>query len=271
MTDIEGGIVAAEPVSAPSAEPKQNDAKDTTTSEVSTQPELTIEQKLEAAEKAKAAYEKRIARQTAANRDAQRRWEEAQAKLKEYESKAKPATDGAPKQEDFDNYEDYVKAQAKYEAKQEFEAKQAEERQALQRANEAKQLKEYVEKFDKLAASMREAHTDFDEKFEIVHEAVSTVPDGMGKQAFQHFMREAENPAEVAYHLGANPELIEKLQGASPVQIIKELTLLEHGLKGKTKSRTETKTPPITPLKGSGKASTDLSGKSAKELVAWVG
>lgn len=263
MTDLEG--VTAEP-SAPSTEP--TDAKDT--AQPAVLPDQTPEQRIEAAEKAKAALELRIKRQTAANRDAQRRYEEAQAKLKEYESK-KPAETGAPKQDDYDNYEDFVKAQAKYEAKQEFEAERAKETQAKQREAEAKQAQEYIGKFEKLAAEMRETSPDFDEKFEVVSEVVATVPEGMGKQAFQYFMREAENPAEVVYHLGAQPELLEKLQGMSPVGIIKELTLLEHGLKGKPKSKADHKSPPITPVKGSGKSNSELSGKSAKELVAWVG
>jgi len=261
MTDVEG--VTAEPT-APSTD--TTDVKDT--AQPAVLPEQTPEQRIEAAEKAKAALELRIKRQTAANRDAQRRYEEAQAKLKEYESK-KPES-GAPKQDDFDNYEDFVKAQAKYEAKQEFEAERAKETQAKQREAEARQAQEYLGKFEKLAAEMRETSPDFDEKFEVVSEVVSTVPDGMGKQAFQYFMREAENPAEVVYHLGAQPELLEKLQGMSPVGIIKELALLEHGLKGKPKSKADPKAPPITPVKGNGKTAKPLVERSAEEVLEWA-
>lgn len=260
--EVEGVIAEAAP-----SEPN-NDVKDSAQS-VESKPEQTIEQRAEAAEKAKQAMEKRIARQTAAYRDLQRKYEETAKIAEQYKPKEQSSVQ-PPKEDDFRTTEEYLIAKGKFEARQEFEAEARQKTQAeQQRAFEQKRAA-LQEKVATLEAQIRESYTDYDDVTEVVNMAVASAPDGMGKTAFSQFLVEADNPPMLAYTLGQNPELLEKMGSMSPIQIIKELTKLEMGI-SEPKTRTETKPKPPKPVQGSGKVSTLTTKASGAEILKRLG
>lgn len=257
--EVQGATAEAAPVTA-----QKETVKDSAQSAES-KPELTPEQRAEAAEKAKAALEKRVARQTAAYRDLQRKYEEG--RKVDPNSQQKPQAQQAPKEDDFKTTEEYLIAKGKYEARQEFEAEIQQKTQAEQLAAHQKKMFEVQQKISTLEAEMRETAPDYDEVVEVVNMAIAAAPEGMGKSAFAQYLLEAENQPKLAYELGNNPELLDKLATLSPVGIIKELTKFEMGL-GNAPQRIETKPKPPKPVQGTGKASSSINtNMSGKELL----
>lgn len=258
---------AAEAVTDTVATPAtQNEGvKDSTQSEEST-PELSPEDRAKRAEEAAEARQKRIARQTAAYRDLQRKYQETTRELEQYKPK-QPRGEPEPKQDDFENVEDYYLAKGKWDARQEFLKEQEYTLRAQQQQRIEAENAVIRERMDKHEAEIRATHADYDEKTAIVNESLQAAPDGMGKQAFAQFMMEADNAPALFYEIGSNPDIIDKMQGMSPVQIVKELTRLEIALGDKPKTRAETKPKPPSSTKPGASSGRDESAMSGRELL----
>lgn len=122
-----------------------------------------------------------------------------------------------------------------------------------------KDLKDLLSTFNKGAAPLRIEHPDFDE-----------VTD---RPVFTNSMRKAifslDNGALVAYELGSNPELADKIKVLSPSKQIYELGKLEHKLTVIRKVKKGSKTPdPLHPIGGRIKKETNPDDMSTDEWMA---
>lgn len=216
-------------------------------------------------EKVKAAMQKRIDRQTAQRFALQRQLDELRAQIPQPQK-----VDDAPKEADFNSYEDYLIAKGKHEAKKEYEAKISE----AENAKIEKAYKERVEAgrqdFVIKEAEFRKAVPDYDDAVEVLNEAIqSSNHNSTGFQVFKDVMLAAPDLPALSYHLGKNPELIEELQKMEPAKLAWKLIETALGLK-KPKSESKQLPNPPKPLKEKGAPSKNLSGMSGKQVVAWL-
>lgn len=166
--------------------------------------------------------------------------------------KSDNATPGEPKPDDFANFDEYTKAQSKWTAEnaiqehekaKDVEAKKKADQEHLQ--NRARIYGEGLEKG-------REAYTDFDEVL-AEYEDVPINP------AIRHALLEADNGAELAYHLGKDHELFDKLnqQTVGLSEVMRHLGRIEARLELAKETPAAVKTtnapPPIKPI-GKGKS-----------------
>ena len=157
-----------------------------------------------------------------------------------------------PKTGDFETVEDYEDALHNW-----YDADRA-GKEATE-ANEAGRRK-LLSAFNEGAAPLRLEHPDFDE---IVDRPVFT--DSMRKAIFN-----LDNGPLVAYELGKNPELAEKIKSLSPDKQIYEMGKLEHKLILVRKVSKGSKTPnPIRPLTGRTKKDVDPNDMSINDWMEW--
>ena len=79
-----------------------------------------------------------------------------------------------------------------------------------------------------------------------------------------------DNGALVAYELGSNPELADKIKVLSPSKQIYELGKLEHKLTVIRKVKKGSKTPdPLHPITGRTKKETNPDDMSTEDWMAW--
>lgn len=142
-----------------------------------------------------------------------------------------PATETAPKREQYGDIEDFFKAQARYEARQ--EAAQQVER-AFRSMNERqqqeamqKQAQGMVESFNQRREAGMKDYPDF---AEVIADA-SDMPVGNAAAA----IAEAENPAGVMYYLAKNRAQAERIAALSPLKAAIEIGRIESGLKSAPK------------------------------------
>ena len=160
-----------------------------------------------------------------------------------------------PKLEDFQTYDEYVRAIGRFEARQEYEklrTSQEQERQkAAQREYEANLLtniRRGAEKYD-----------DFDE--------VVANPSLPLTEAMRDAAADSDIAADIVYHLGTHMDEASKIARMSPVQQIKAISALETKLKAPPKV---TQAPPPAQTVGKSKPvpEVDLEKASLDEYMA---
>lgn len=222
-------------------------------------------------DKLKSAFEKRISRQTAALKAANRQREALEQRIAEL---TRSTTQGAgpqpPRQEDFENTEDYFKAIGKFESEQENARKQTEaDKQKAEESRNAK-VAEKQQAFEKSEAELRKVYPDYDEATVLVNEAIDLANKNTPEfQAFVNSMLHSDRMAEITYYLGKNPDVLESLFSLDPMGITWKLAQIEGGL-SKPEPQVKNVPAPPTPTRGNGKVSKPLHEKNPKELLAWV-
>lgn len=219
------------------------------------------------AEKIRYAMQKRIDQLFAQRSEAERRAREAEEKVK---SLAPAPIDDAPKEEDFQTYEEYLKAVGKHEAKKEFEAKQTEAKRLEMQQAQAKEIEAKRLEFEAKEAEYRKDVPDYDDTVQVLNEAIASVDHRSAEfQAFREVLLSSDNMPALSYHLGKNPELIDELQTLKPVQIARKLFALEMSL-GKTPKKTATPLPPpVKSVSGKGNSNKSLNDMTPAEIEAW--
>ena len=167
----------------------------------------------------------------------------------------------APNEEDFDNYSEFERAKEEHIANRAAQAAydrlKAEEstksNASLEQSRQA-ELQAKKQAFDQSVESKRGNFADFDE-VAYGHEFMDL---DLAEQIF-----EMDKGPEVAYHLGANLDVAEKIFSLKPVQRARELTKLEYSLKALQPKKISSAPDPIAPIGG-----TDKSGnKSPSEMT----
>ena len=195
-------------------------------------------------------FEKRISKLTYQAREAERQaayWRgqaEAKGGGAPQQGAAQPeATDGPPKQESFETYDEYLRALTRHEIRTEM----AQERQKLTRDLEGRELQGG---FEKRVEAVRAKHEDFDEvAFANDHQVSPTMRDAI---------MNTQDGAEIAYWLGQHHDESNRIARLSPNHQILELGRISARLAAPPPAPpprlASTAPAPITPVKAGGKA-----------------
>lgn len=147
------------------------------------------------------------------------------------------ATSGAPAVEQFDSYEDYLRAAARYEVSQTLAAERQEQTAAQQRQRLLEQQRIVHEKGDSIA----------DDFVEVVYNPELLISQEVAELAF-----DSDKGAEILYYLGKNPSESERISRLSPVQAAREIGRLEASLSMPSPKLTSSAPPPIKSISGGG-------------------
>lgn len=140
-----------------------------------------------------------------------------------------PTSDtGEPRQDQFQTYEDYVRALARYETRQ--------ERERLSRADADKTTAQRLRESMK---AVRGEAPDFDDVVASVFE-----PDFPNSKTMADFVEESDQPARMLYWLGNNPDEAARISQLSPIRQAKELAKVEANLAAPSPQQKRPGAPP---------------------------
>jgi len=240
------------------SEAQTDDAATDETEAKEVKPELTE------VEKIKHATQKRIDKLTAKSSQLEQKYQEAIQELEKYKQ---PQTNDAPKEDDFETVEDYLKAVGKWEAKQEAAKADQERRQLEAKAAYEAKISAKRAEFETKEAEMRKTTPDYDETVQVLNEHVDTVDKNTpGFQVFRDVLMGSNDMAALSYHLGKNPDLLESMQKMEPIQVARTLFRLELELENAPKAKPVSQPTPPKPTSGGAKTSKALEDLSYAEL-----
>jgi hypothetical protein len=212
----------------------------------------------------KSRIDKLVREREDARREAAEKTREAEhyRRLAEEKAKTPPKEDTRPQQGDFENYDDYVEALADWKTRSTTRQIMEEERAQIRAEERQRQVDEH---FD----AARKRIPDFDE---VTRNATASdhVLDIIG---------ESDLVAELAYHLGKNPETVRKLDAMSPTAAAREIGKIEARIQDRLRSsqppgKQKNGSSPITPTKslgggGSGKITKNPDNMTPDEYFRW--
>lgn len=172
------------------------------------------------------------------------------------------AGEGEPQRDQFESYEDYIRAIGRFEAKQEL----SKERTASQQREQQEAQQRYQQQLVKVAEQRIEAgrkeYADFDA---VINEAAEegTLPIG---SPLHMAIIESDLGHKIAYHLAKNPEEAERLASLPQRQMDRELGKLEVKLAAAPVQKPKSK--PINPVGGASSSSSGL--RDDDDMDAWV-
>ena len=200
---------------------------------------------------------------------------------------AQKPEDERPKEPDedddaFEDYGQYKKAYSEYlekltdwKAERAVEKALQKDRDAREQAEQEKREKEEDERYEQNVAEGKKKYEDFEE---VAIDNGLTYTDAMTQAIVG-----SEIFVELAYHLGGNPDEVERIAALTPVSQIREIGRIEERLQAKPpekdkdkspsddksgKKRTTTATEPIKPVSGAGGgASYDPNTASLEEYI----
>jgi hypothetical protein len=218
------------------------------------------------AEKVQHAMQKRIDKMTAKLAERERQIQEIEQKY----LKEKPVQSTAPKEDDFESVEDYLKALGRYEAEQEIKTKETERQNAERQAAYQKMIAERQNLAAEKEAEIKKVTPDYDEKVKVVEESISMLSDSqkgsIGFQVFRDMLFSSDNMPALTYELGKNPDLMDEMLTMNPLQIARKIARLEIQLENAPKPQTKPVAIPPNPIKGGGTPKTE-DQMSGKELL----
>lgn len=206
-----------------------------------------------------------------ARRLAESRLEQAEARLREFESKAQtpPAEAVKPTIDDKNadgtwkyraangdvDWDKYTDAKADFAADQKFKERDAQARKEAADKDAAVR----IEAIKANAEAVRKEHPDYDQ----VMRSIEGTEADKAPQFMLNYIYESENAAGVAYFLAKNPAESQRIAKLKPITGIRELGKIEDSLTVKPNQATNAPVapgatpkpgapPPITPISGSG-------------------
>lgn len=232
------------------------------------QPEATPEQ----AEQISAAKARRERERAARQRQAEE-LEQTRAKLAEAEAKVRrvveeQAKDARPTPDKFPDPIEYTAELAAWNAmrslsQRERQAADQEVKAAEERARRV--AEEHRATIDQnWVGQVSEARTRYSDFDATVAKAGVGMPEHVAM-----LIKTADQGADLAYHLGQNPELARQISQLHPVEAARMLGRLEATLSA-PKPRTFTNAPdPVNPVRGNATAQKDPTTMTAKEFAEW--
>ena len=192
---------------------------------------------------------KRLRREQGKTGKEKDRADRAEAELAERQRKEEQAqtTEEPPKREDYEDYEDFVADNAVFAAKQSY-------RKEMQADAEQKAEQDRKTELNKTFAAHEERVEAYKEKVEDFDEVAygdHILPVMRGAPHLAQLVVESDLGPQIAYHLGSNPEVAEKI-AAMPMHLAaKEIGKIEARLEKAPKPKNKSKAPsPIKPVKG---------------------
>jgi len=256
------------PVEA-SAEAAVEQSEATATPEA-TESESQQESPEQRAERKSKGVQKRIDELTAARHRAEReadfireQYEAAQRQLKQFTEKpqqqAKPTAqaEGRPTIDQYDNVDDYVAAVTDWKLEQVEKEREAKTREAQARQEQETLARKVTEQTEKA----RQKYADFDEV--VVHN-----PDLPITQTMAQSLVEMDQGADVAYHLGKNPQEAARIAALPASRQLIELGKLEASLALNAKKVTQAPPPVSSQVTGTAGGGGLSDKMSVKEWIA---
>jgi hypothetical protein len=287
MSEIDFAKIVAEDAAANSGKtpaPAEQAEQVDDTAEATTAPadEAAEEQPNEAAgdepkqpKKPGGGFQKRISELTREKHEALRREQETRellakttAALEAVSGGRKPAATAQsdePRPEQFDRYEDYVRAAARWDAKQSvreelkgFQKKQGEQtrEQAAQASYEALEAK---------VLKQAQADPEIGEAFEAAKESPTITP------TIAEYLREAsDEPGLLIKYLMNNEDEANRISRLGDIAAVKELAKVEARLSAKPKPKTSSAPPPPTTVGGGAAAQQSIERMPYSGVMEWV-
>lgn len=187
--------------------------------------------------KGNSAIEKRMSELTRARREAERRAEEAEARLARIQAgrpaeapqpQPTPQDPPKPRQEDFKTYDEFTEALADWKIDQRERTRAAEDR----KRSDQESLETKISSFREKVETFRGEVEDFDE----VLEAAPLV-----SQAMRDVILDSEVSAQLSYELAKNPDEIRRIAKLSPLAAARELGRIEARIQADVKAKAEAK------------------------------
>lgn len=204
--------------------------------------------------KAKGGFQSRIDKLTREKHEAEQRARDAEERLK---ASSQPS-DAAPKRDDYDSYEEFVKAEARHVAKEEARSALRAEREEAERTKQQAADRELWSTWESRKEAARDKYEDYDE---VTNQDIPLT------LAMSHALMESDRGPDVAYYLGNHPEEADRISKLSPARQIAEIGKLE--LKVNQPKKPSAAPEPITPVKpGGGLDNPNPNEKDSDE--AWL-
>ena len=174
----------------------------------------------------------------------------------------RPANDGEPTIDKFDNFDEYVAAKAEYIAKKQIESTLTEREKRQSAESEAAERKKTADSWNKRIAAATVEMPDFEEVL-----ASSDVP---MTPPMQQAIMESDIGPKLAYYLANNPDEAEKIAGMSPIGAIRTLGRIEERLAtAKPAVQTTNAPPPLKPIGSKSVVTKDPGKMSDAEYEKW--
>ncbi|MGB0973047.1 MAG: hypothetical protein ACPGVG_19145, partial [Mycobacterium sp.] len=164
--------------------------------------------------------QRRIGELTKRLREAEER--NAQLAAQQAPQPAPEQTEQAPKPDDYDSYEDYLKAEARHTVREEMRQAETEREQREQERETQAQIDKVEAEWHTRTAAAVETYPDF--------EAVAMDPNLDISPAMADAIKLSENGADILYHLGKNPAEATSLYHLPPAQALLAIGRIGAGL-----------------------------------------
>ena len=155
-------------------------------------------------------------------------------------------SDKPPKEGDFQDYNEYLVALGAYQASRQMDSRTIEEIEEAQKAQEARiqQLRqqeqaEVAQSWGEQVQEARQKYADFDR---VAYSA--PISDGVAQM-----IARSDMGADVAYHLGTNPDLARQLSAMHPIEAARELGRIEARLSLPKPNTVSSAPDPVTPVR----------------------
>lgn len=179
----------------------------------------------------------------------------------EQENVVQSETEKAPKEDEYEDYQEFIKAQASFVARQTAREETAKIQQVARDADQQEENKRSKEKFDERQALARERYSDYDE---------AVFDDNLPvTQEMAEVIMDSEKGPDIAYYLGTHPDEAARIAGLSPVRAAMELGRIEAKITLPA-PRTETKArKPMKTLAGGDRPTKSPEDMTPEEYRNW--
>ncbi len=170
--------------------------------------------------------------------------------------------DAAPKREDFDDYEEFIRAEARYIATEAVKSERA-AAEKTEREQATKRERMTVEQAHvQREESARAKYSDYDD---VARNPALVITDDMADVLVL-----SEDGPDIAYYLGKNPAEAERIARLHPKLVAKELGRLSAKIAAAPSTVTPSKAPePITPV-GNSPPSVSAEPSDRDDMDTWV-
>lgn len=176
-----------------------------------------------------------------------------------------PNSGAEPKEDDFENYADYLKALGAYEVRQEYAQREQQSQFERELQSQTNWVNDNVKRVDARVAQAVETIPDLNGLYLENQDVIEGYSD-----ATKYAFLEAERP-ELAFYAFAKEGRLEELDSYSPTRLAREIALAEIRGEKLSKNRPISKAPaPIKPLKTGGTRAKSLSDMSPTELLEYL-
>jgi hypothetical protein len=261
MNDEELEVQAEEP-----AEPAEL-AEETAAAEPEELPEEGQEDESRPKGKTPKWAEKRFAELTRQREEERRRAERLESMLHEVYTKQQPAPQAAPpaeqppKQEDFADYDEFLRAAARYEVRQELQAERAQE-EAKRKQHEAQTY--HQQQQARIVTTIQKAQAAHDDFNVVVTDSLPV------SEIMLNALAESDHGPDILYYLGKNPQESARIAGLSPFGQVRELGRIEAKIATPKPISTTNAPAPIKPVGSRGPVVTDWVNDETISASEWI-